>query len=136
MRASASQRAYQQEDLTLRMRRPPEEYVSLLWQNEQEFRTYVNSFEENPMFSRLLDAKSATKPRGALAAKSETPAASTRDNVSATNNSKVPRAKSGSTTNSATKAARGAIQSEAANAQSAAKPATKTPRAAAKRSRS
>jgi hypothetical protein len=55
MRAGASQRAYQHEDLTLRMRRPPEEYVTLLSQNEQEFRTYVNSFEDNPMFSRLLD---------------------------------------------------------------------------------
>lgn len=55
MRPGTSQRAYQHEDLTLRMRRPPEEYVSLLSQNEQEFRTYVNSFEENPMFSRLLD---------------------------------------------------------------------------------
>ena len=55
MRAGTSQRAYQHEDLTLRMRRPPEEYVTLLSQNEQEFRNYVSTFEDNPMVSRLLD---------------------------------------------------------------------------------
>lgn len=50
----ASQRAYQSEDMTLRMRRPPEEYVSLLAQNEQEFRSYVHTFEDNPLFNRLI----------------------------------------------------------------------------------
>lgn len=55
MRTGTSQRAYQHEDMTLRMRRPPEEYVTLLSQNEQEFRNYVTSFEDNPMVSRLLD---------------------------------------------------------------------------------
>ncbi len=49
-----SQRSYQREDMTLRLRRPPEEYVSLLSQNEQEFRSYVNTFEDNPLFNRLL----------------------------------------------------------------------------------
>ncbi len=55
MRSSTTQRAYQSEDLTLRMRRPPEEYVTLLSQNEQEFRSYVSSFEDNPLFNRLLN---------------------------------------------------------------------------------
>ena len=55
MRTSTSQRAVQQEDLTLRMRRPPEEYVSLLSQNEQEFRNYVHSFEDNPLFQNLVN---------------------------------------------------------------------------------
>ena len=50
----ASQRTYQSEDMTLRMRRPPEEYVSLLAQNEQEFRSYVHTFEDNPLFNRLI----------------------------------------------------------------------------------
>lgn len=52
--AMGAQRAYQREDMTLRLRRPPEEYVSLLAQNEQEFRSYVNTFEDNPLFNRLL----------------------------------------------------------------------------------
>ncbi|HEX8236782.1 MAG TPA: hypothetical protein VF600_12560 [Abditibacteriaceae bacterium] len=54
MRNSATQRAYQSEEMSLRMRRPPEEYVSLLSQNEQEFRSYVQSFEDNPLFNRLI----------------------------------------------------------------------------------
>src|SRR5689334_13954316 len=54
MRPGATQRAYQREDLTLRMRRPPEEYVSLLSQSEQEFRHYVHSFEDTPLFHQLL----------------------------------------------------------------------------------
>lgn len=54
MRNSATQRAYQTEELTLRMRRPPEEYVSLLSQNEQEFRSYVHSFEDHPLFDSLV----------------------------------------------------------------------------------
>lgn len=40
--------------MTLRLRRPPEEYVSLLSQNEQEFRTYVHSFEDHPLFDSLV----------------------------------------------------------------------------------
>lgn len=55
MRPGSTQRAYQREDMSLRMRRPPEEYVSLLSQNEQEFRSYVHSFEDNPLFNRLLN---------------------------------------------------------------------------------
>ncbi|HEX8552732.1 MAG TPA: hypothetical protein VF681_14375 [Abditibacteriaceae bacterium] len=55
MRNSATQRAYQTEEMTLRMRRPPEEYVSLLSQNEQEFRSYVDSFEHHPMFDTLVN---------------------------------------------------------------------------------
>jgi hypothetical protein len=47
-------RAIQREDMALRMRRPPEEYVTLLSQNEQEFRSYVDSFERSPLFDRLV----------------------------------------------------------------------------------
>ncbi len=54
MRSVSSQRGYQRADMALRMRRPPEEYVSLLSQNEQEFRNYVHSFENNPLFDRLM----------------------------------------------------------------------------------
>lgn len=54
MRNTSVQRTYQREDFALRLRRPPEEYVALLSQNEQEFRTYVNSFENNPLFDRLI----------------------------------------------------------------------------------
>jgi hypothetical protein len=63
MRGTASQRAYQTEEMTLRMRRPPEEYVSLLSQNEQEFRTYVTSFEDHPLFSSLLNEGVVSKVR-------------------------------------------------------------------------
>jgi hypothetical protein len=55
MRNTSTQRTYQREDMSLRMRRPPEEYVALLSQNEQEFRTYVHSFENNPAFDRLIN---------------------------------------------------------------------------------
>lgn len=58
-----TQRAYQREDMTLRMRRPPEEYVSLLSQNEQEFRTYVHSFEDNPLFNKMLTDGTISKVR-------------------------------------------------------------------------
>ncbi len=54
MRPGATQKAYQREDLALRMRRPPEEYVSLLSQSEQDFRHYVHSFEDSPLFNQLI----------------------------------------------------------------------------------
>lgn len=60
---TTSQRAYQREEMTLRMRRPPEEYVSLLSQNEQEFRTYVDSFEDHPLFNQLLNDGLISKVR-------------------------------------------------------------------------
>ncbi|HEX8834147.1 MAG TPA: hypothetical protein VF719_08095 [Abditibacteriaceae bacterium] len=63
MRSGTVQRAYQNEEMSLRMRRPPEEYVSLLSQNEQEFRTYVHSFEENPLFDRLINDGVVSKVR-------------------------------------------------------------------------
>ena len=44
----------QSEDLAMRMRRPPTEYVSLLSQTEREFRSYVDSLETNPSFERLV----------------------------------------------------------------------------------
>lgn len=63
MRTGGAQRAYQREDLTLRMRRPPEEYVSLLSQTEQEFRHYVHSFEDTPLFSQLIKDGTISKVR-------------------------------------------------------------------------
>lgn len=63
MRTAGVQRASQVEDMSLRMRRPPEEYVSLLSQNEQEFRTYVHSFEDNPLFSNLISEGIVAKVR-------------------------------------------------------------------------
>ena len=48
------QRGNLREDMALRMRRPPTEYVSLLSQSEQEFRSYVSSLETHPAFEKLL----------------------------------------------------------------------------------
>ena len=62
-RPAASQRAYQREDMSLRMRRPPEEYVTLLSQTEQEFRAYVHDFENNPLFSRLISEGAIARVR-------------------------------------------------------------------------
>jgi hypothetical protein len=58
-----AQRAYQREEMTLRMRRPPEEYVTLLSQNEQDFRAYINAFEEHPMFNKLINDGAIAKLR-------------------------------------------------------------------------
>ena len=50
----SSGRAVQREDMTLRMRRPPEEFVTLLSQSEPDFRDFVTSFEKHPLFQRLV----------------------------------------------------------------------------------
>jgi len=42
-------------EMALRMRRPPQEYVTLLSQSEQEFRTFVDSFESDPAFRKLVN---------------------------------------------------------------------------------
>ncbi|HEY0076358.1 MAG TPA: hypothetical protein VGB77_19825 [Abditibacteriaceae bacterium] len=63
MRTSAGQRAYQREDLSLKMRRPPEEYVGLLSQTEQEFRSYVHTFEDSPLFDKLVKDGMISKVR-------------------------------------------------------------------------
>lgn len=42
-------------DMALRMRRPPQEYVTLLSQSEQEFRSFVDSFESDPAFRKLVN---------------------------------------------------------------------------------
>lgn len=63
MRPNAGQRAYQREDLTMRMRRPPEEYVGLLSQTEQEFRSYVHTFEDSPLFDKLVKDGMISKVR-------------------------------------------------------------------------
>ncbi|RYX85927.1 hypothetical protein EON83_04000 [bacterium] len=51
---SARMRGSQTEELAMRMRRPPTEYVSLLSQTEREFRSYVDTLETNPAFERLM----------------------------------------------------------------------------------
>lgn len=63
MRTSAGQRAYQREEMALKMRRPPEEYVGLLSQTEQEFRSYVHSFEDSPLFDKLVKDGMISKVR-------------------------------------------------------------------------
>ena len=63
MRTGSYQRASHSEEMSLRMRRPPEEYVSLLSQNEQEFRSFVHSFEDHPMFDRLVSDGVVSKVR-------------------------------------------------------------------------
>lgn len=63
MRPSSGQRAYQREEMGLKMRRPPEEYVGLLSQTEQEFRSYVNSFEDSPLFDKLVKDGMISKMR-------------------------------------------------------------------------
>ncbi len=63
MRASAGQRAYQREEMGLKMRRPPEEYVGLLSQTEQEFRSYIHSFEDSPLFDKLVKDGMISKVR-------------------------------------------------------------------------
>ena len=63
MRTSAGQRGYQREEMGLKMRRPPEEYVGLLSQTEQEFRSYVHSFEDSPLFDKLVKDGMISKMR-------------------------------------------------------------------------
>ena len=50
----SSFRGDMRDDMALRMRRPPTEYVSLLSQSEKEFRSYVDSLETHPAFERLM----------------------------------------------------------------------------------
>lgn len=57
------QRTYQRAETTLRMRRPPEEYVTLLSQSEQEFRTFVQSFEKHPLFDKLVSEGTLARVR-------------------------------------------------------------------------
>jgi transcriptional regulator with XRE-family HTH domain len=56
-------RAIQREDMALRMRRPPEEFVTMLSQNEQEFRSFVSSFESHPVFEHLMREGAITRVR-------------------------------------------------------------------------
>jgi hypothetical protein len=57
------QRGDMREDMALRMRRPPTEYVSLLSQSEKDFRTYVDSLETHPAFEKLLSDGMISKVR-------------------------------------------------------------------------
>ncbi len=63
MAAAMRGRAIQREDMTFRQRRPPEEFVSLLSQNEQEFRSFVSSFESHPVFEQLMRDGAITRVR-------------------------------------------------------------------------
>ena len=56
-------RAIQREDLAFRQRRPPEEFVSLLSQNEQEFRSFVSTCESHPVFEKLMRDGAITRVR-------------------------------------------------------------------------
>ena len=40
---------------TVRSARPPDAYLELLTQNEQEFQTYVQQVESQPTFQRLVE---------------------------------------------------------------------------------
>src|SRR5579875_3848028 len=57
------QRGDLREEMALRMRRPPTEYVALLSQSEREFRTYVDSLETHPAFEKLLSEGVIAKVR-------------------------------------------------------------------------
>lgn len=57
------QRATHREEMTLRLRRPPEEYVSLLSKSEPEFQEFIAAFEEHPLFDRLMREGSIAKLR-------------------------------------------------------------------------
>jgi hypothetical protein len=51
------------DDMALRMRRPPTEYVTLLSQSEREFRSYVDTLETHPAFEKLLSEGVISKVR-------------------------------------------------------------------------
>lgn len=57
------QRGEMREEMALRMRRPPTEYVSLLSQSEKEFRSYVDSLETHPAFEKLVQDGLISKVR-------------------------------------------------------------------------
>lgn len=51
----AGQRGEMREEMAMRQRRPPTEYVSLLSQSEKEFRSYVDTLETHPAFEKLVN---------------------------------------------------------------------------------
>lgn len=57
------QRGEMRDEMALRMRRPPTEYVSLLSQSERDFRAYVDSLESHPAFGKLLEEGVIAKVR-------------------------------------------------------------------------
>ncbi len=59
----SGQRGDMREDMALRMRRPPTEYVMLLSQSEREFRSYVDTLETHPAFEKLLSDGMISKVR-------------------------------------------------------------------------
>ncbi|MDF2441260.1 MAG: polymerase sigma-54 factor [Abditibacteriota bacterium] len=56
-------RVTQREEMTLRLRRPPEEYVSLLSKSEPEFQEFIEAFEKHPLFDRLMREGTIAKLR-------------------------------------------------------------------------
>lgn len=59
----SGQRGEMREDMALRMRRPPTEYVTLLSQSEREFRSYVDTLETHPAFEKLVSDGMIAKVR-------------------------------------------------------------------------
>jgi hypothetical protein len=59
----SGQRGEMREDMALRMRRPPTEYVTLLSQSERDFRSYVDTLETHPAFEKLISEGMISKVR-------------------------------------------------------------------------
>ena len=59
----SAHRGEMRDDMALRMRRPPTEYVSLLSQSEREFRSYVDTLETHPAFEKLVSDGMISKVR-------------------------------------------------------------------------
>ncbi len=60
---SSGQRGVMRDDMALRMRRPPTEYVTLLSQSERDFRSYVDSLETHPAFEKMVSEGMISKVR-------------------------------------------------------------------------
>ena len=60
---SSGQRGVMRDDMALRMRRPPTEYVTLLSQSERDFRSYVDSLETHPAFEKMISEGMISKVR-------------------------------------------------------------------------
>lgn len=59
----SAHRGEMREDMALRMRRPPTEYVTLLSQSERDFRSYVDTLETHPAFEKLVSDGMISKVR-------------------------------------------------------------------------
>lgn len=59
----SGQQGIMRDDMALRMRRPPTEYVTLLSQSERDFRSYVDSLETHPAFEKMISEGMISKVR-------------------------------------------------------------------------